>query len=104
MTIFDRDKERFEQNQKHLNDPQKGDYWHEQFCAICAVVSTTDNHVTVVRDRAQDDSGQWFTKMETMRKKDFKSWLSYESIPGTWASVLPGKCTDPLAYLYEAEE
>lgn len=77
-------------NEKHINDPMPGDYWHEMFTGICVVLAVDENNVTICRKKKDVDRDHWtwdLSEKEVMTRLDFKTWLSYGTIPGTWADV-----------------
>lgn len=81
-----------ELNDKHLDDPQPGDYWHEMFCGICVILKRIRNQVVLCRTKKSIDKDHWtwdLDRLEIMTLDDFKAWLSYNSIPGCWCDVCP---------------
>lgn len=85
--------ERKELNQKHLYNPQPGDYWEDHLVACLLVLDASRFAITICKSKKDIDQWHWtwdLSKMEVMTPKDFRKWLSYGSIPGTWADVHPG--------------
>lgn len=83
-------------NNKHLLDPQPGDYWHECFTPILLVVSVNGALIEYVdTDHLTSDlDGRYFGTEKPMHRGTWMSLvkkLSYENSDGTWADVLPGK-------------
>jgi hypothetical protein len=77
---------------EHLLNPQPGDYWHDRFCPAALVIDSGAFFVAYLSERKSVDSDHWTwdtSHVEVKSKSDFKKWLSYEHIEGTWASVVP---------------
>lgn len=82
-------------NTEHLNNPQIGDYWHERFCGILAVVDIprdTPDKIVVATDKISVDNDHWkfdLSSCQLWTRERFKSYLSYASNGKTWADVVP---------------
>ena len=77
---------------EHCESPAEADYWEEMFCPVALVVEVSDFSVSFLRKTVPVNDWHWTfdtTKVETMSRVDFKKWLSYGRIPGTWANVHP---------------
>ena len=81
---------------KHAADPKPGDYWHERFSPVALVLEVTAFHVTYLSKTRQGTSlvmpisWTWdASHVKVKTRAEFRDWLSYESIPGTWALVVP---------------
>jgi hypothetical protein len=88
-------KQRFESNDDSAKNPQVGDFWHDMFAPIAVVVARpNDETVLVCRKTMPVDADHWewdLTKCECLMVDEFKTYLSYGSIPGYWADVVPKK-------------
>jgi hypothetical protein len=72
-------------DEAHLRCPVVGDTWHERWCIpIVRVLMVDKKHVLVNRFNHSD-------KPHMMTRASLRKYLSYGSIPGTWAHVTPGK-------------
>lgn len=71
----------------HLKHPEPGDYWNEHFCPVCLVVDVGKYSITFLKHKIELRDGWMFdtTKLTTLSRKEWEKWLSYGSIPGTWA-------------------
>lgn len=79
--------DRLNRNIQHINNPQPGDMWEERLVPICLVVKTNDYNVFYrLPDRINK---RWFKKIHSKSRDNFRKWLSYGSVPGTWADVHP---------------
>lgn len=82
-------------NTEHLNNPQVGDYWHDRFCGVLAVVDipkAASDKIVVATDRIYVDNGQWqfdLSSCQLWTRERFKSYLSYDSNGKAWADVMP---------------
>lgn len=87
--------QRTEQNNDGVRNPQVGDFWHEMLAPIAVVVARpNDKTVLFCRKTMDADEGHWtwdLAKSESMTLDEFKTFLSYGSIPGCWADVVPKK-------------
>jgi len=82
----------------HATSPEIGDYWHEMCNPVCAVVGVVDEGVIICKKKKDVGVNSWTfdTKvLEFMSFYNFRTWLSYGSIEGYWADVIPnGFCID----------
>lgn len=80
-------------DEMHLMHPQPGDFWHEMYCPIVRVLGSTDEWIILqkVGGMGGQEISDTDPKPRAMKKSAFKKWISYNSIPGTWAHVLPKK-------------
>ena len=81
-------------NQKHLENPKRGDYWEDHLVGVLQVVDVLYGKVLVLRKKIETEThwGWDTTKTELMSLPEFKKYLQYgsESMNGkTWASVHP---------------
>lgn len=65
-------------NVERAKKPKVGDIWREFFRADATVLLVSPRHVTY-----KDHHGE----THTVTRQRFNKWLSYRSIPGTWADV-----------------
>jgi len=76
---------------EHARNPQVGDYWHEMYVPVCKVVGVTPEHVLLWTEViVEGDGWRWREEVKRMTREEFRRWLSYESMPGYWARVIPG--------------
>jgi hypothetical protein len=78
-------------DQKHLANPKIGDYWNEMFNPVCVVVGRNKSVLTICKT-IEDVDGGWtwdLSRLEKIELSKFAKWLSYGTIPGTWAHVCP---------------
>jgi hypothetical protein len=89
MADFD---ERKAINEERAANPQVGDVWEDHMVMCALVLEVTESTVTVCREKTQHRDGwSWdFAKAEVMPRDDFRKWLHYGCIPGTWAWVMTG--------------
>jgi hypothetical protein len=82
-----------EENIRRAAEPQPGDYWHECFMPVALVLQAGPFSVSYLhRQKAAGSDGRWTwdtADVATKSRKEFQAWLSYGSIPGTWAAVVP---------------
>ncbi len=79
-------------NEQHLHNPQAGDYWHDRFCPVCLVIDSGKFFVAILEKKKDVGTNYWTwdtSEMTTLSKADFINKLSYKTIPGTWANVVP---------------
>ena len=78
-----------ERNAEHLENPRSGDAWHEMLCFVAIVLDVDGDELTVCRKKSVDkDHWCWdLDETEKMMRSAFRKWLSYDTIPGTWADV-----------------
>lgn len=75
-----------------MQNPQTGDYWNEMFCPVCVVVDVRQDSLVICRKTKWFPNDKWswdLSELTWMPRAEFRSWLSYDSIPGYWASVFP---------------
>ena len=84
-------------NQKHLESPEIGDYWHDMFSPALVVVGLGENTVTICDETVAPQKDRWtwdVSKTRVMTRAEFMAYLRYS--PGssvsekTWAYVVPG--------------
>lgn len=88
-SYFDRMKE---DNTKHVADPQPGDYWHEMFVPYVVVLAVDGDNLTVCRKRKDVDKDHWtwdLTQTSSMTKQELRELVTYGTIPGFVADVVP---------------
>lgn len=76
----------------HAADPKPGDYWHEMFNGIALVIDAGKFFVVYLSKKKDVDQNHWTwdtNHVEVKSRDEFKKMLSYGTIPGTWASVVP---------------
>src|SRR6266704_745027 len=77
----------------HLLHPMCGDYWHDMYAPVARILDVGQDWI--VLQKVSGLGGKEITETDpkpcVMKKSAFKKWLSYNSIPGTWASVIPEK-------------
>lgn len=80
-------------DQAHLHHPEPGDYWHEMYAPVARILQAKDGRVLVqkVSRMGGQEINDFDPKPRVMTVRSFAKWLSYSSIPGTWASVMPRK-------------
>ncbi|MEX3914816.1 hypothetical protein AB4Y43_01025 [Paraburkholderia sp. BR10872] len=77
-------------NEAHLQEPQVGDMWEEMCNWVCVVLDVTPDTVTICRKKKAESSQWWswdLAEAEELTRAEFRAWLSYGCIPGTWAYV-----------------
>lgn len=82
--------------QKHIDNPQEGDYWHDFFCPILLVVEVLkNNRIKICEDTIDhptDKNARKFNlkKVKAVPKSYLKQKLSYHTKKGGyWARVIP---------------
>lgn len=78
-------------SEEHLENPVPGDYWDEMLVGACIVLQVRADFIWICRDKVDVEDG-WFWdvgKITCMPIAEFRDWLSYGSIPGTWAWCTP---------------
>lgn len=93
--MSDAKEERAALNERHAKIPGPGDYWHEMLSPVCVVIARVAGYVLVCRKTksAGNDCWTWDLResvLEVMRLDEFRKSLSYGTIPGYWAWVVPG--------------
>lgn len=78
-------------NQRCLDRPKPGDYWHEMYVPVARVLDADQDRVLLQKlsGRAGTEISKTDPKPRIMTITAFRRWLSYNSIPGTWAHVIP---------------
>jgi hypothetical protein len=79
-------------NEKHVSNPEPGDYWHEMFCPYLVVLARVGDRVIIYRTRKDVDHRHWTwdtTKPEMMSLADLRKKVTYGNIPGFVADVAP---------------
>lgn len=78
-------------NIEHAANPQIGDYWHERFSPSCLVIGVTPFSVSYLSKMKYIDGNKYWdtAHVATCNRAEFKRWVSYNSIPGTWCDVVP---------------
>lgn len=83
-------------NQRHLLNPELGDYWHEMFCPILVVVDLYDNVVRCLEKKKAAGQGHWtwdVDKVSEYNKSEFAAKLRYggdgDLANKTWCDVSP---------------
>lgn len=93
--MSDRDAQRA-RDLRHARHPRVGDYWFEMMSPMARVLMV-DSHRVLVQKLAGYGGREIKAtdpKPVVMSRRAFQKWLSYESIPGTWAHVVPEKFKD----------
>jgi hypothetical protein len=84
-------------NQKHLQDPQPGDYWEDHMVGALQVVTVTHSIVVFFDEKKSVDDMSWawdMTKPKALPIADFAKRLRYKSPTmdnKTWADVHPNR-------------
>ena len=75
----------------HLLHPLPGDYWHDMCACVARVLKADKDRVLIQKLTGMQgkEISDFDPKPRVMSKKSFAKWLSYNSIPGTWAHVIP---------------
>lgn len=77
-------------SQEALNDPKPGDYWHEMYSWHMYVVDVEETDKVKIITTINASAPCTFPndgKIEKRTIAEFKAWLSYGSIEGTWAHI-----------------
>ena len=78
-------------NDKHANHPQAGDIWTEMLVPVFKVIQVDEKTVVVQRPRYLEDGKYWTWdggEIQVMTREEFKRYLSYDTIPGYWATII----------------
>lgn len=67
-----------------IDDPRVGDYWQEHYSWHCFVIGRIGKNVITVSGNFESHIKRG-DKIEVRSLEEFKKWLSYEHIDGTWA-------------------
>lgn len=81
-----------ELDDKHANDPQRGDCWMDHGSACFLVIDVGALFVAYLSKTKAVDSHSWTwdtSHVEVSSRAEFKKRISYSNIPGTWAYVVP---------------
>jgi hypothetical protein len=84
-------------NQKHLQDPQPGDYWEDHFVGILQFVAVSHGVVILFDQKVDVDRDHWqwdASKPKGLSLEEFRTHLCYKSEGmkhKTWADVHPKK-------------
>lgn len=84
-------------NEKHVADPQPGDYWHEMFCPYVAILARVGNHLIVYRKRKDVPPNHWTWDTDEpsmMTLAELRKLVTYDTIDGFVADVVPGHMKD----------
>ena len=95
--------ERDKLNEKHYNNPQEGDYWHEMFCPYFIVLSIVENGYIICSERIDVDSGHWRFDLSkaTLVDKNYFDKVKYQSISGFCADVVNNITTNKIVKEWE---
>ena len=80
---------RLELTNKHAENPEPGDYWHEMFNPVAVVLEVKGDELTICKTTRRHGEG-WTWDLEfcyTTTKQKFKDWISYDNIEGYWCDV-----------------
>lgn len=81
-------------NQKHLNDPQPGDYWHEMFSPDCVVIERLGKNIIFCCHTKDVGGNKWTWNLYHLSLLPLAEWqkrLVYPSMPNkTVCMVEPG--------------
>jgi len=84
-------------NRQHLENPEPGDYWHEMFMPYVHIVAVKGDKLTVYRKTIDVDKNHWRwdeSNPSTMTKAELRQLVTYETIPGFVADVVPARPHD----------
>lgn len=70
-------------NKRCAKKPKRGDYWHEMYLPICAIVEVVHDKVTYAHKVIKHEDGVHQTfdyeDLKTVTLKEFYEWLQYDS-------------------------
>lgn len=84
-----------ETNEKHLESPKPGDFWHEMFCAYHTVLAVTESGVVITDTKLKVDAGHYTFDISAAKEITHEAHaklVRYSSYPGFWADVVPERC------------
>jgi hypothetical protein len=80
----------------HATQPCVGDFWHEMYSPICAVVAVEDDHVLLCVKYVPSSDGRYWTwspnvsDLVVKSLEEFSQWLRYDSMSDKfWCRVIP---------------
>lgn len=79
-------------NEKHLKQPEAGDYWNEMCTPCFLVLKATKYYVTFCEDIKAVDEDHWTWDLSEIKETtidEFSKRIHYGSIPGCWCHVIP---------------
>lgn len=68
-------------------DPQPGDAWHEMFSFWMHVIDRQGDVVTLLLLGPSRTIANWDSERQIQTVAEFKKWVSYTSIEGTWCHI-----------------
>jgi hypothetical protein len=81
-------------NERHIVDPQVGDYWQEMFCPYFVVLDrVTENQVLICEKTKPAGPNHWTWDLDNLSLRtleELRKKVSYSCIPGFVADVFPG--------------
>lgn len=84
-----------ETNEKHLESPKPGDFWHEMFCAYHTVLAVTEGGVVITDKKLNVDAGHYTFDISAAKEITHEAHaklVRYSSYPGFCADVVPERC------------
>ena len=81
--------ERRERDARHAASPVAGDCWSERLTPVLVVLDVNEDVVTIADKKVPFEDGEtWdLDNVTELSKHDLQHRLSYQHIPGYWASV-----------------
>jgi len=79
-------------NEKHISDPQPGDYWQEMFCPYFVVIRRLGDLVIICDQKKDAGDHRWtwdLTKLKVQSLAELRKQVTYGTIPGFVADVCP---------------
>jgi len=80
-------------NERHLADPQPGDFWHEMFSPYVVILARVETQLIVYRKRIDVPPNHWTWDTDSpsfMTLDELRKLVTYGTIPGFVADVTPG--------------
>lgn len=106
-TTKDPYKERQERNQKHVDQPMVGDYWHEMFSPYHIVLAVTDTHVIICEKTKPTDANHYtfdLTETRTITHLEHRDIVTYSTMRDRFvADVVPNSKMMPLIQTWRDE-
>ena len=80
-------------NQKHIENPQPGDFWHEMFAPYHVVLAVTDSHVIICDKKVSVDSHHYtfdMSETKTISHLEHRDLVTYKTMRDKFvADVVP---------------
>jgi len=87
-------------NQKHIENPQPGDFWHEMFSPYHVVLAVADNHVIICEKTKPTDANHYtfdLSETKTLSHLEHRNLVTYSSMRDKFvADVVPNSKLMPM--------